>query len=288
MHRGALIAGCILALAPALAAAWKVQLEPVPVRPGTVLICRVDAPAPSGMVLAGFQQEAGFYRSGGAFVALLAVPLGQAPGRAPLSLRWADGIQSLSVRVAKDAYPRKRVRRIRGLKKRLASPQAAEDKEALEEASAESHGPPRWSGPFRWPLNPPVQLTSPFGSLRSYNKGQAAWRHKGLDLRAPVGTPVLAAADGEVLLAKPSMTLSGGTVLLGHGYGVTSSYYHLDSIEVRAGSIVHAGEPIGSSGASGLASGPHLHWQVELRGHPVDPKQWLGSAQLKEAAPQGP
>lgn len=279
MRAGAGLFCLLLACSAALPAAFKARLEPAVVLPGSVLICRLDGPAPDGLILAGFQQEAGFYHSGGHSVALIAVPLGTKPGRAWLSLRQGSTRQALRVKVGKDPYPRKTVRRVRGLKGRLASAQASGEREILDEAKAESLGPPRWSGPFRWPLDGPLAVTSPFGSLRRYNKGEAAWRHKGLDLRAAVGTPVVAAADGKVLLARPSLALSGGTVILGHGYGVTSSYYHLDRLDVQAGQALRAGEPLGSSGSSGLASGPHLHWQVELRGHPVDPQQWLGQAQ---------
>lgn len=253
--------------------------------PGTVLVCRLEGRAPEGLILAGFQQEAGFYHSGGVSVALLAVPLKAKKGLRSLSLRLKDRRQKLSVRVGRDPYPHKRVRAVPHLKSKLSAPRAADERESLAHAEGKSLGPPQWSGPFLWPLDPPITITSPYGAKRSYNHGQAAWQHLGLDLRAAQGSPVLASADGVVLLARKGLALTGGTILLGHGYGVTSAYFHMSRLGVKVGQRVHAGEAIGASGASGIANGPHLHWQINLRGKPTDPRQWLDPAVAKAAVP---
>lgn len=278
----ALLLGC--ALPSAAPAQWEAALEPRVAPPGTVVICRLKGRAPEGLTLAGFQQEAGFYISGGGAVALLAVPLGTAPGGHTLTLGFPGGrSQALAVEVGPDPYPKTVVASVPGLKRKLAAGRAAQERETIIEARADSPGPPQWRGPFRWPLIPPVKPTSLFGSQRSYNNGQAAWRHRGLDLRAAVGTPVLAPADGTVLLARQDMAVTGGTVLLGHGYGVTSAYYHLSRVDVGVGWALRAGQALGLSGASGLASGPHLHWEILLRGHAVEPRQWLDAALLQPA-----
>ncbi len=124
-------------------------------------------------------------------------------------------------------------------------------------------------------MDGPIVITSPFGVSRVYNKGQAAWRHRGVDLRAAEGTPVLAANDGRVLLARRRLHATGGTVVLGHGYGLCSSYFHLSRLKVKLGQTVVKGQVLGFSGSTGLANGPHLHWQVDLRGQSVQPQQWL-------------
>lgn len=279
---------CLWAFTVALVAGearWNVSVSPQPVSPGMVLVCRLDGRAPEGLILAGFHQEAGFYHSGGLSVALLAVPLNAKAGLRSLNLRFKSHRQKLPVRVAKDPYPHKHVRAVPHLKSKLAAPQAADERESLLHAEGKSLGPPQWSGPFLWPLNPPIIVTSPYGAKRSYNHGQAAWQHLGLDLRASHGTPVLACADGVVLLARKGLALTGGTILLGHGYGVTSAYFHLSHISVKAGQRIHAGEPVGASGASGIANGPHLHWQVNLRGKPTDPRQWLDPVVAQTAQP---
>ena len=118
-------------------------------------------------------------------------------------------------------------------------------------------------------------MTSAFGSARVYNKGQAAWRHRGTDLRAPEGSQVFAANDGIVLLARKRLNATGGTVILGHGYGLCTSYYHLSKVLVKSGQTLKKGELLGLSGSTGLANGPHLHWQMELRGQAIDPQQWV-------------
>jgi murein DD-endopeptidase MepM/ murein hydrolase activator NlpD len=227
------------------------------------------------MILAGFQQEAGFYLSGGAAVALLAVPLESKPGPHGLTLSQGGGTKALTVTVAVDPYPKTVVRRIAGLGDRLSVGRTRGERARIVEARKQSQGPPRWNGYFDWPLAPPQVRTSPFGAQRVYNSGEAAWRHRGLDLRAAVGTPVLAPADGVVLLAEPEMAVSGGTLILGHGYEVSSAYYHLSRLDAAVGQAVKRGDAIGLSGATGVASGPHLHWEVLLRGHAVDPQQWL-------------
>lgn len=271
------------ALAGALAGAI---LDPPMAPPGTVVLCRLQGPAPPGSSLAGFQQEAGFYLSGDGAVALLAVPLDARPGPRELRLRLGRIERSLRFEVAADPYPRRLVPPIRGLQSKLEQARMAGDREALIAARRLSQGPPAWTAPFRWPLEPPVVMTSPFGSLRRYNEGQVGWRHRGVDLRAVVGTPVLAPAPGRVLLARTGMAATGGSLVLGHGHGVTTSYYHLEALEVSEGQSVATGQALGRSGATGLASGPHLHWQVELHGRAVDPLQWLEGGLMERALPR--
>jgi hypothetical protein len=278
LGRAASLLGAVALAGTVSAGLPPVRLDPAQAPPGSVLVCRLDGPAPEGAVLAGFRQEAGFYISGGHPVALLAVPLGTRRGRHALTLRWQGGRYRMQVKVLRDPYPRQRVRGVRRLKRRLR--QAAADDEAglIAGAVAQSGGPPRWLRQFRWPLDGGIKVTSPFGARRRYNDGSLGWRHKGMDLRASEGTAVLASADGVVLLAKQGLKATGGTVIVDHGYGVTTGYFHLARIDVSPGAPVRAGQGLGLSGASGIASGPHLHFQIDLRGFPVDPGQWLGAA----------
>jgi murein DD-endopeptidase MepM/ murein hydrolase activator NlpD len=245
-----------------------------------VAVFTLDGPADKDLVLAGFRQEAGFYHlwTQDRWVALLAVPLGTKTGRVPLKLSWAGGTrqQWTNLFVDGDPYPRSSVRHVAKLKGKLRAAAKANEKEILEEAAAKAlDGDPLWRGGFRWPLDGPINTTSPFGTSRDYNRGQAAWRHQGMDLRAAEGTPVLAPNRGVVLLARRRLHATGGTVVLGHGYGLSSSYFHLSKVNVKVGQHVEKGELLGLSGSTGLANGPHLHWQVELRGHPVQPQQWV-------------
>jgi murein DD-endopeptidase MepM/ murein hydrolase activator NlpD len=117
------------------------------------------------------------------------------------------------------------------------------------------------------------RLASRFGLRRFFN-GEARAPHAGLDVAVPRGTPVKAAAHGQVL-AVGDYFFNGKTVFVDHGNGLISMYCHLDRIDVQAGDPVAKGRAIGRSGMTGRASGPHLHWSVILNGAMVDPELFL-------------
>ncbi len=125
-----------------------------------------------------------------------------------------------------------------------------------------------------WPLPADTRQTGLFGDRRIYiyaNGQRARTIHFGLDLAAPVGTPLVSAGAGVVRMAKDRI-VTGGTVVIEHLPGVFSLYYHLDSIDVEVGSMVAEGDPIGTVGSTGLSTGPHLHWEVRIGGVPVSPQ----------------
>ncbi|MCA9479450.1 MAG: M23 family metallopeptidase, partial [Nitrospira sp.] len=126
---------------------------------------------------------------------------------------------------------------------------------------------PLWNGPFLEPVN--GKITGVFGSRRIIN-GQPRRPHSGEDIAAPKGTPVLAINSGTVSLAVDHF-FSGKGVVLDHGLGVFSMYFHLSEINVQNGQPVQKGEAIGKVGASGRATGPHLHWGVRVNGSRVNP-----------------
>ena len=130
-----------------------------------------------------------------------------------------------------------------------------------------------WEGLFRVPLQEPVRVTSAFGTRRSYGSGPPTSYHGGVDYGAEVGTPVLAAGGGRVALAE-ELTVRGSAVIIDHGLGVYSGYYHLSEIAVEAGQEVERDDPIGKVGSTGLSTGPHLHWEIRVGGVYVDPLQW--------------
>lgn len=131
---------------------------------------------------------------------------------------------------------------------------------------------------FRLPLKAPL-VTLPegggFGSRRFFND-QPRSPHSGADFAAEEGTPVISAAPGRVAMAE-DLFFSGQSVFVDHGGGLVSMYFHLSSIEVEKGQEVSAGEPIGRVGATGRATGPHLHFGLRWRGARVDPGLLLGS-----------
>ncbi len=121
---------------------------------------------------------------------------------------------------------------------------------------------------FIWPAHGPI--SGVYGSQRILN-GQPRLPHFGVDVAAPPGTPVLAAADGIVRLAHPDMFFTGKTLILDHGYGLSTTYMHMSAIAVKPGQRVKQGQIIGRVGATGRVTGPHLDWRVNLYEVRLDP-----------------
>lgn len=121
---------------------------------------------------------------------------------------------------------------------------------------------------FVWPVQ--GRVSGRFGNQRIYN-GSPKSPHSGMDIAATQGTPVLAPAAGVVTFANPDLYLTGGTVLLDHGHGVSSNFLHLSRIDVQAGDRVAQGQVIGAVGATGRATGPHLHWGMNWFDVRIDP-----------------
>ncbi len=128
-----------------------------------------------------------------------------------------------------------------------------------------------WSGPFIVPV--PGPITTEFGTARSYNNGPIGEHHSGTDIGADEGTPVVAAATGRVVFAG-LLVERGLSVIIDHGLGVFTAYHHLSSYNVAEGQDVQQGEVIGAVGMTGLATGPHLHWELVVGGQNVDPEYW--------------
>jgi len=122
---------------------------------------------------------------------------------------------------------------------------------------------------FIWPVSGPI--SGVYGSQRIYN-GTPGAPHYGVDIARPVGTPVAAPAAGEVTLAEPDLFYSGGTVIIDHGYGLSSSFLHLSQLSVAVGDRVTAGDVLGAVGATGRATGPHLDWRMSWFNHRIDPQ----------------
>lgn len=129
-----------------------------------------------------------------------------------------------------------------------------------------------WNAPMIAPVA--GRRTSPFGRYRTYSDGQRS-HHLGMDIAAPTGTPVGAAAPGIVRLAG-WQHIYGNVVILEHGQGVATSYNHLSSIAVEVGGFLEQGDILGTVGSTGQSTGPHLHWGAVVDGVAVNPEQWLG------------
>ncbi len=127
------------------------------------------------------------------------------------------------------------------------------------------------SEPFLRPLD--SKITSAFGTKRLFN-GMLKSYHSGTDFRAATGTPIVASNRGRVVLVK-NRFFAGNSVIIDHGQGIYTGYYHMSHFKVKVGDIVEKGQVIGLAGATGRVTGPHLHFAVHVGGVGVDPMQFL-------------
>ncbi len=149
---------------------------------------------------------------------------------------------------------------------------AAED--ALVNRNYERRTQPQWTRPFSPPLDK-LRTSSSFGSARTYVKGGPVVYHYGADYPAAAGTPIHAVNDGTVVIAG-NYPVRGGLVMIDHGGGVSSLYFHQSKIMVKVGQVVKRGDTIGLVGTTGLSDGPHLHLELRVRGEATNPADWLG------------
>ncbi len=142
---------------------------------------------------------------------------------------------------------------------------------AARQTGAVSDG---WRQNFIWPAR--GRISGQFGSQRIY-AGEPGAPHSGVDVAGGAGAPVIAPADGVVTLAAASpFTLEGNLLIIDHGMGLDSSFLHLSKIHVKKGDVVRQGQLIGAIGATGRASGPHLHWGMKWKSERIDPQPLAG------------
>ncbi len=136
-----------------------------------------------------------------------------------------------------------------------------------------------FKGGFSLPLpEGSFRQSARFGGQRVLN-GVPERPHYGSDLAAPIGTPVMAPADGRVSFAETGLHYEGALILIDHGQGLISAYLHLSKVGVTAGQTVKRGDVIGAVGKEGRATGPHLCWRMKWRGRNMDPMQMVGTPQ---------
>ena len=135
-----------------------------------------------------------------------------------------------------------------------------------------------WEGMFYSPAQDADCVISTFGSRRTYNDDPKIFYHTGLDLGYCKGTDVFAPEKGKVVGALPGTVIRGNAIIIDHGLGVYTVYMHLDKILVEEGAMVERGQLIGIIGNTGRSTGPHLHFEVDIQGTPVNPATWLRRA----------
>ncbi len=127
---------------------------------------------------------------------------------------------------------------------------------------------PYFRSGFAWPTV--GRISGVYGSQRILN-GEPRQPHYGVDIAAAVGAPVRAPADGVVILAEPNLYYSGATLIIDHGYRLSSTLMHLDRIDAKVGQRVHKGDIVATVGQSGRVTGPHLDWRMHWREARIDP-----------------
>ena len=172
-----------------------------------------------------------------------------------------------------------KIERVDGLPERKVTPDPVaiarinQEKAEMSEAKQATDTSPMFLSGFKWPAV--GRLSGVYGSQRILN-GKPRRPHFGTDVAAPEGTPVHAMADGRVVFVHAGMFFNGKTVLIDHGLGLRSVYIHLSETTVTAGMMIKGGAKIGAIGATGRATGPHLHFALTLGETPIDPELVLG------------
>ncbi len=199
-------------------------------------------------------------------------------GAAHLDLEYPDQTrESLLIEVAPREYD---VQRITGVASKYVSPSAEQLARIRREGALKRAARPRdtdaewFAERFIWPVE--GTITGTFGLQRYFN-GEPRRPHYGVDVAAPVGTPVLAPAAGIVTLAEPDLYFEGGLIFLDHGQGIISALMHLSSVDVEVGDRVEQGDVIGAVGATGRVTGAHLDWRMYWRSAHVDPALLAGN-----------
>jgi murein DD-endopeptidase MepM/ murein hydrolase activator NlpD len=204
------------------------------------------------------------------------------PAQAVLTVRYADGtMETRRFAIAARTY---KLQRIEGLPPKMVTP-PAKVRERIKRENAEIARVRRqdtrqalFDSGFGWPVRGIV--TGVYGSQRVLN-GKPRRPHFGLDVAAPVGTPIRASTDGIVALAEADLYYTGGTVMLDHGHGLTSVYSHLASVTVKVGQLLRRGDILGTLGGTGRATGPHLDWRLNWFKQRLDPALLVGPMPAK-------
>ncbi len=197
----------------------------------------------------------------------------KAPEQSTLVITLPDG--STETRHLKIAQREYNIQRIDGLPPRKVTPREEDqkrikaDRVAVKKARSRRGNQIDYLQGFSWPVQ--GRISGVYGSQRILN-GKPKWPHFGVDVAGPVGTPVRAPAPGLVTLAHPDMFYSGGTLIMDHGHGLSSTFLHLSKILVKEGERVKKGQVVAEMGATGRVTGPHLDWRMNLRGKRVDPQ----------------
>jgi len=193
-------------------------------------------------------------------------------GPLQVQVRRPDGsTETASIAVSARDWP---VERVNGVPPKTVNPPPAiaerirREQAQVTESRKRDDARTDFTQTFLWPVQ--GRISGRFGNARVYN-GQPGSGHSGMDIAVPTGTPVKAPAAGIVTFANPDLYLTGGTLVLDHGFGISSNFLHLWRIDVKVGDRIEQGQTIAAVGATGRATGPHLHWGMNWFDVRIDP-----------------
>lgn len=276
--RRAILVMATLAAAPTMALP---RHAPVP---GGIAVLKIDAVSTERPQAWFGEAQLAVVEDGGAWYALVGLPLSLPPGPRQIAVEAGGERRQLSFEVVEKQYPTQRLQ-LRDLSKVTPGPddeaRIERERPIIDALKHHFSDAPMPETDFSLPATGP--LSSRFGLRRFFN-GQARSPHAGLDLSAPAGAPVLAPAAGTVI-GVGDYFFTGNTIFVDHGQGLITIYAHLSRVDVAPGQAVDRGTSLGACGATGRATGPHLHWATVLNGTPVDPQLFLNP---RAAAPTRP
>jgi murein DD-endopeptidase MepM/ murein hydrolase activator NlpD len=262
-----------LALASSASAAFAAELPRESRVPGGIALVEIPGGdvAPTALVDA---RRAAVVRDKDRWIAIVGIPLSTKPGTQTLKVATSEGTVEVSFQVVDKRY---RTQHLTIKNQRQVDP-APQDLQRIEQERERSDAAlSRFtaSGTPVFALRSPVQGTrsDSYGSRRYFNK-QPRSPHSGMDIAAAKGTPIHAPASGTVVEAG-DFFFNGNTLFIDHGYGLVTMYCHLDAIKVKVGDRLAQGDELGTVGATGRVTGPHLHWGVALNRAMVDPALFL-------------
>jgi len=279
-----------------------VRVSPPRARPGDALLVTLDgvpnsavastsgtANSANGTANSPAPRRLRFFPTPTGAQAIAALPVDLEPGTLTIEVRIPGRADPLvaSVVVVDPAFPETQL----SVEPKFFAPSPAQKKQmeadqaAFREAFARPFEPPLFAGPFGPPRE--ARVTGQYGEKRIFN-GEKKSQHYGTDLAGAVGDPVHATNDGVVVLVRDCFA-SGKSIAVAHGGGLFSVYFHLSDFDVRVGDRVRRGQPIGKVGATGRATGPHLHFGIKVVDLYVDPDSVyrLAFADPPGAAPPG-
>jgi peptidase M23-like protein len=277
----------VLTSVPSPALPWAIHSQPTRLLNGAPVLFQIKAPTKLDSLTGtwlGHDLTFSYNAFTKTWFALAGVDIERPPGKYPLELTGQSTASkeplkfSYTFAVARAQYPKIKVNL--AVEKKFTEPSPEQQAQIAESVKVKQDylgrvTPDReWNGTFSAPVDAPT--SDVFGSQRIFN-GVAQRPHFGLDYRVPTGTPVTAMNGGTILLAR-FLYFEGNCVVIDHGQGLLTLYFHMSELKVKEGDPVKRGQLIGLSGGTGRATGPHLHVAVRWQATYLDPARLLSMA----------